>query len=144
LLASWPKAPREAARRVVTKYGLPDEAEARRLVWTDNGPWKRTTVLRASKDELVEFTAAYRVPLDRYELLSKLPGHVSAERGQEELSSRASGEALALLALNLADEVLSGKRKPEEASGFYETQAAQAAAGKGSPYTARLLFEEKK
>lgn len=38
----WPRYSRTTAETLLEKYGEPDEATARRLVWHDNGPWKRT------------------------------------------------------------------------------------------------------
>lgn len=142
LLSTWPESPRRAAQRMIAKYGLPDEAAPRRLVWNDNGPWKRTVVRRDAGDEVLEQVAAYRVPNDRYELIGKLPGAVSAERGREELVARSGSEPLDFLALNLADEVLSGKRELDDARAVYERTAALLTSGKTSPYTQSLLFSE--
>jgi hypothetical protein len=142
LLSSWPPAARDAARDVVAKYGMPDEAEPRRLVWNDNGPWKRTVARREARAEPLEFTAAYRVPLDRFALIAKLPGSLSAERGQEELTARATVETMALLAVNMADEALSGKRTPQDARAVYDSEASAASQGKATPHSGSLLFAE--
>jgi hypothetical protein len=142
LLASWPQLPKQAARAMIEKYGAPDELSARRLVWNDNGPWKRTIVRRDAGNAVLEQVAAYRVPNDGYELLSKLPGDVDAERGREELSAKAGSEPLHFLALNLADEVLSGKRRLDEARAEYDRSAAQLEAGRPAPLAQGLLFAE--
>ncbi len=45
------------------------------------------------------------------------------------------------IALNLADEVATGKRTEREAREFFDKTAALSAAGKTSPYTRMLLFK---
>lgn len=141
-IASWPQQSQTAAHRLIEKYGVPDEVGRKRLVWNDNGPWKRTVVHREAGRDVIEQVASYHINNDRYELVGKLPGQVSAERGREEIASRANSEALNFLALNLADEVLSGKRQLDDAANAYARTAELAAAGKSSPYTQSLLFAE--
>lgn len=141
-LATWPQRPQRAAHAMIEKYGLPDESGKKRLVWNDNGPWKRTIVRRDAANEVLSQTAVYRVPNDRYELIGGLPGRVSAERGREELAASSDSESLNFLALNLADEVISGKRQLDDAHKAYDRAAALAASGKSSPYTQSLLFAE--
>lgn len=46
ILADWPSRPKLAAYRMIGKYGMPQEATPMRLVWHNNGPWKRTIVTR--------------------------------------------------------------------------------------------------
>lgn len=42
ILTGWGETPRKVARKTIGKYGPPNEATPSRLVWFDNGPWKRT------------------------------------------------------------------------------------------------------
>ncbi len=139
-IAEWPESSRRAAQRMIQKYGLPDQAAARALVWNDNGPWKRTIVHRDAGKDVLEQIAAYHVPNDRYDVIGHLQGNVSAERGRDELASKAPDEPLNFLSLNLADEVISGRRDAENAGDFYRRTAALTASGKSSPYTQSLLF----
>lgn len=139
-IAEWPEASRRAAQRMIQKYGLPDQAAARVLIWNDNGPWKRTIVRRDAGKDVLEQIASYHVPNDRYDVIGHLQGNVSAERGRDELSSKAPDEPLNFLSLNLADEVISGRRDAENAGAFYKKTAALTASGKSSPYTESLLF----
>jgi hypothetical protein len=140
-IVDWPQASRRAAERMLEKYGVPDQADSRRLAWNDNGPWKRTVVRRDGGRDPLEQTAAYRVPNARYGALRHLPGKVTAERGHDELSSRAVTEPLNFLAVNLADEVVSGKRDADDARRFFEKTASLASSGKSSSYMEGLLFE---
>ena len=141
-IADWPQGSRRVAHRMIEKYGMPDEIKARRLGWNDNGPWKRTIVFRDTGHNCIEQVASYHVPNDRYDQIRKVEGSVSAERGRDELVSRAADEPLNFLALNLAEEVVSGRREPPSAREFYRHTAALAASGKGSPYTEGLLFAD--
>jgi hypothetical protein len=59
---------------------------------------------------------------------------------REELVVRTDSEATNLLALNLADEVVQGRRSPAEAEAFFDATQRRAAAGEDSAYTARLMF----
>ena len=141
-IALWPQIAQRVSHRMIEKYGVPDESTPKSLVWNDNGPWKRTIVRRDSAAEVLEQIASYRVPTDRYELIGRLPGNVSAERGREELTAKSDSEGLNFLALNLADEVLSGKRDLEDARTLYDRTTAMTVSGKSSPYTQSLLFGE--
>jgi hypothetical protein len=44
ILASWSGQPKDTAYTLIKKYGLPNEASSRRMIWYNNGPWKRTIV----------------------------------------------------------------------------------------------------
>jgi hypothetical protein len=45
IIADWKPTPQEVARTVIAKYGMPQEATEMRLVWHNNGPWKRTELV---------------------------------------------------------------------------------------------------
>lgn len=49
---TWPKEAKKAAEMMIQKYGEPDEITAMRLVWHDNGPWKRTIVTKEDRSRL--------------------------------------------------------------------------------------------
>jgi transposase len=36
--------PKEGARNMIKKYGLPNEATPSMLIWYNNGPWNKTIV----------------------------------------------------------------------------------------------------
>lgn len=46
LIKDWPPMSVKAAEQTLDKYGPPNEATASRLIWFDNGPWKRTICYR--------------------------------------------------------------------------------------------------
>ncbi|MGN7309135.1 hypothetical protein ACTHQ2_24640, partial [Bacillus subtilis] len=46
ILSIWHGPSRQGAYQMIHKYGLPNEATISRLIWYNNGPWKRTIVHR--------------------------------------------------------------------------------------------------
>jgi len=145
----WPSRSRTAARVTMARYGMPDEVGEDALVWRSNGPWKRTTVHRrawlryafGAEPDCVENTVAYEVPARSLEDLARFDGRVSADPARAELSSRAGSESVNYLILNLADEIVNGKRTVAEAKAFRARILRLADSGKASPYLAGLLFE---
>jgi hypothetical protein len=148
-IASWPYYARAVARDTIAQYGSPDEVGDNALVWYADGPWKKTTVHRLGwphytfkrdKDYL-ENAIGYAVPDDRLADLTRFDKRLSADQASAELSSRSESERMNFLALNIADEVIRGKRTVEEAREFYRKTERLASAGKSSPYLVGLLFE---
>ena len=45
-VAGWPAKARALAYVMMKKYGQPDEIGSAKLMWNDNGPWKRTVLSR--------------------------------------------------------------------------------------------------
>lgn len=46
ILSTWPTKQQQGAIKMINKYGYPQESTESRLIWYDNGPWKRTIVKR--------------------------------------------------------------------------------------------------
>ncbi len=44
IVREWYEKPRPAADNFITKYSAPAEATTTRVLWYNNGPWKRTIV----------------------------------------------------------------------------------------------------
>lgn len=147
-IESWPSRSRSAARVTMARYGMPDEVGADALVWRASGPWKRTTVHRrawlryafGAEPDCLENTVAYEVPTRSVRDLARFDGRISADPDRAELSSRSGSEAGNYLTLNLADEIVNGKRTVAEAKAFQARVLRLADSGKSSPYLAGLLF----
>ena len=127
LIAEWKSKPLEVARKMLAKYGLPDEATPMRLIWHRTGPWKRTEVVneeiphnfpRPHTDMLLQ-TIDYPVPPDKFDELAEYDGSVIAERTKGELAARCDMEEANFLALNLAHDIVTGVRSAAEARQFY-------------------------
>jgi len=46
MIGEWPNRPKLGAQRMIAKYGEPQEATGERLVWHNQGPYKRILVTR--------------------------------------------------------------------------------------------------
>jgi hypothetical protein len=151
MIEGWPDASQKAAKAMMDKYGPPNSASERMLVWYDNGPWRRTVVFRdvvrhnfpTPHDDVLMQTIAYRVPIGKFDALQKFNGSLIADRTKGELSSRCGSEESNILSLNLANDVVTGKRSvPNARSAFAKTLELQMA-GKTSPNVEKLQFKEK-
>lgn len=148
ILGGWGDAPQRVARRTIDKYGPPNEATPCRLIWFDNGPWKRTIVYRDEvphnfpkpHTDLLEQFIDYRVPPGRFSELAAYDGSVVPERTKGEISARCDMEEMNFLALNLAHDVATGRRSAEDARREYAAQATAFMLKRDAPYTERLLF----
>lgn len=144
VIADWPERSRALAESLIQEYGIPDEAAPSRLSWKGREPWSRVLVERDALDAArptgVLEAVAYEVPLRRWRELGRLGRGVDYDPVAKELIARTGSEATNRLALNLADEVVRGKRTAEEARAFYDETVALSVAGKSSPYMKRLLF----
>jgi hypothetical protein len=145
---TWPAESKKAAQKMIQKYGQPDEVTASQLTWLGNGPWKRTIVYKEEVDhrfpaphkDVLEQFVDYKVPADKFDELAMYDGSVIPERTKGEISARCDMEEANILALNLADEVATGKRSVEDARTFYGEQIMLLKQGKSSPYLSKLRF----
>jgi hypothetical protein len=144
VISDWPERSRALAESLMQEYGIPSEAGPSRLSWKGIAPWSRIAVDRDSLEPgrptgLLQ-AVAYEVPLRRWRALGWFDRGVDYDPVKRELIARTDGEATNRLALNLADEIVRGKRTPDEARAFYDETVSLAASGKSSPYMKRLLF----
>lgn len=149
LIANWPAKSREVAATVMEKYGQPHEATASMLIWHGNGPWKRTILHRDPVPhdfpkphvDLLEQVIDYRVPPEKFDDLAIYDGSVIAERTKGELAARCDKEGANFLALNLAHDIVTGRRTITEARQFYADTVAAMMAGEKPPYVRGLQFQ---
>jgi hypothetical protein len=146
VIKNWKDKPQQVAREVLKKYGAPQEITEQRLVWHGNGPWKRTELINEEidhqfpmphKDMLLQ-VIDYEVPSDKFDELAAFDGSVVAERTRGELAARCDKEEANILALNLAHEIVTGKRSVEDARKVYGEQIVASASGQPAPLTAKL------
>jgi hypothetical protein len=149
ITANWPAKPQEVAMTIFEKYGPPDEATPTHLVWHKNGPWKQTIVYREEvphnfpkkHTDIVEQIIDYPVPPEKFSELAAYDGSVTARRTKGEMSAMCDKEEMNFLALNLAHDIVTGKRDVEDARRFYTKTAMAFMKGEKDPYTQRLLFK---
>jgi hypothetical protein len=127
IISTWKKTPQEVARKIIAKYGQPQEASAMRLIWHNNGPWKQTEVVNEEiphsfpkpHPDLLKQTISYQVPEDKFDELAEYDGSVIVERTKGEIAARCDKEEANFLALNLAHDIITGKKSVDEARKFY-------------------------
>jgi hypothetical protein len=142
--AAWPEKSRLLASAIVSEYGAPDEIAPSQLIWRHCHPWTQIAVYRdpaAAKrpDNLLE-ALAYEVPVRRWRALGAFQRGASYDPVRRELVARGENEGANLLALNLADEVVRGRRTPAEANAFYDDTLSLSYSGKSSAYMLHLMF----
>jgi hypothetical protein len=146
--SGWSTASQEALNAMTAKYGQPNELTANMAVWYNNGPWKRTVISRdavphhfpAPHDDVMEQVIDYRVPPAMVDELAAYDGSVIVERTKGELSARCDKEGANFLALNLANEIVTGRLTVDAARRRYAEEIMAMKAGHPTQYTQRLLF----
>ena len=152
MITSWPQHSKMAAMEMMQKYGPPNEATATHLMWWNNGPWKWTKVSSMEiphefpmhHPDLLQQAVDYRVPPDMFEDLAMYDGSVICERTKGEISARCDKEGANFLALNLANEIVTGKRSVNDARTEYARQIKAMMAKQPAPLTERLMFQPMK
>jgi hypothetical protein len=148
-IAGWQSLAKAAALATIEKYGKPDGVGKDALVWYSNGPWKRTLVHQRAwphytfirDKDFLENVIGYAVPKDKLEALTRFDKRLDVDQASAELSARAETESMNFLTLNLADEIIRGKRTVDEARDFQKQIMRLASAGKSSGYLMGFLFD---
>jgi len=149
LIENWPPMSRKAAEQTLDKYGPPNEAIASRLIWYNNGPWKRTICYRdevlhnfpAPHTDVIEQFIDYQVPIEKFGELAAFDGSVIVERTKGEVSARCDMEAANILALNLMNDIVTGKCDAEKAREIYSEVTGAYVLNQAAPYAEKLQFE---
>jgi hypothetical protein len=147
-LLTWPVTAQDAAREMRGKYGRPDVESHDMLIWLDKKEWKMISISKAESPhsfplehtDVLEQTIYYRVPLEKYADLAAFDGSITINRTQGTMSVRCYTEALNILSLNLAHDIVTGKRTVDEARTFYGDVVRKKLLGKENEYSQRLLF----
>ncbi|MBA3342374.1 MAG: hypothetical protein H0W30_05425 [Gemmatimonadaceae bacterium] len=148
MTSTWPMASRDAAKFMMDKYGMPAAASADMLVWGRTGPWKRTAIYRKEYQhnfpgphtDVMQQWIDFKAPASMYDELAEYDGSVVLERTSGEISARCDKEGANFLALNLANDIVTGKRSVEDARKAYGEQIMQMKAGQPGPYVKGLIF----
>lgn len=149
LIKDWPPMSVKAAEQTLDKYGPPNEAMASRLIWYNNGPWKRTICYRdevlhnfpAPHTDVIEQFIDYQVPLEKLGELAAYDGSVIVERTKGEVSARCDMEAANILALNLMHDIVTGKHTAEEAREIYSEVTGAYILNQSAPYAEKFQFD---
>ena len=94
----------------------------------------------ASKDAAMFMMKKYGAPAAMYDDLAMYDGSVVLERTSGEMSARCDKESANFLALNLANEIVTGKRTVADSRRIYGAQIMEMKAMRPAPYTEKLMF----
>jgi hypothetical protein len=149
IIEGWPDAPKKAAMKILDHYGPPNEATPTKLFWYRTGPWARmeltaNEVLHKFPMPHVDFFTQYvdyPVSAAKTSELLEFDGSVILDRTAGQIGARCDDEAFNVLTLNLAVEILEGRRTVEDARELYAETAAAYVMGRDAPYAERLLFD---
>lgn len=149
IVQTWPPEPRASAKRLIEHYGAPAEYSASQLIWyaTKDG-WKRSVLSReetphdfpAHHTDFLEQCIDYRVPVEMFSTLAAYDGSVVADRTKGELSARCGGTSMNFVAINLAHDIVTGRRDVAGAREEYARLYAAHQKGEQPPYTTAFQF----
>ncbi|MBW3576975.1 MAG: hypothetical protein KY462_04400 [Actinobacteria bacterium] len=149
IIEDWPDAPRTVGEKLLEHYGPPNEATPTKLFWYRAGPWAR---MELSADEVVhnfptphtDFLTQYiDYPIDprRATDVVTFDGSAIVDRTAGQIGSRCDHEPFNMLTLNLAVEIMEGRRTIQEARDLYGDTAAAFVMGRDAPYAEELQFD---
>ena len=149
IVNDWNAMSKKAANLTIDKYGPPNETTESRLIWYNNGPWKRTIVYRDEiphdfpqpHTDVIENFINYQVPPEMFSEIAKFDGSVIVERTRGEASSRCEMEASNILALNLMNDIVLGKLNAEKAREVYREVMSAYIMNRPAPYAEKLQFD---
>lgn len=149
ILGGWSGVPKDTVYLLINKYGLPNEASSRRIIWYNNGPWKRTIVYLDTVphnfpaphlDHLAQ-TVDYKGPIPFFDELARFDGSLYLDRTAGEATAKCHEEAANFMALNLMHDIVTGRRTVEDARRFAAENAHRLQTqGQASPYQENILF----
>lgn len=149
VIAQWPADARKAAQKTIVLHGRPDEITPSTLTWHNSGPWKRLVASRtpflhkfpAPHPDSLEGVIDYQVPENKFDDLARFDGSIIVERTKGEMSARCDADTHNFLALNLAHDIVTGKKTVGQARAFYgRAVKMEMDEGKLHPYLMKFMF----
>jgi hypothetical protein len=152
IMQGWPAESADAALRVIKKYGEPDESCHSNLTWDRRGPWKRIIAHRepvkhnfpAPHVDVVECFMEFHVPPWKVSDLVRFDGSIVVYRTLGEISVRGHDEETNFLALNLAFDLITGKRSVDDARKYFAQEFLNHRRKAPAPYMKGLKFEPRR
>jgi len=148
-ISGWPAGPHLAVEEMMVKYGPPQEVTPDRVIWHNAGPFKRIMATRQefphdfpiTHMDYLEHTIDYKVPADKREAVHALDGSITIYPVAGELSARCDLESNNVLTLNLAHDIISGKKTVDEARKAFGEAVSNRTLGNPPPSTQTLQFQ---
>jgi hypothetical protein len=127
MIAGWSASSQKAFMATMAKYGPPQEMTRTEAMWLNNGPWKYTMISATAiphnfpvpHDDVIKQAVNYNVPPSMFSELANYDGSVIVERTKGEIAARCDQEGANMLALNLANDIITHRRSIANARAYY-------------------------
>jgi hypothetical protein len=147
-IQGWPEAARTAAEAMIAKYGQPHAASTDMIRWDKAGQWHHVTVTREQTphsfpmphQDVLEQAVMMKVSPDKIDDISKFDGSIAVKRTEGIVSARCDREEMNIAALNLANDINTGKKTDDQARKQLADVAMQVKSGKTPDLTQKLNF----
>lgn len=148
LTSGWPESSITAAKEMVSKYGDPTEKTSDTLIWRNIAPFKKIIVHKEVyshrfpllHQNSLQHVVDYKAPISKIDDIWRYNGSIVLDRTKGEMSSFADNEAMNILSLNLAHQVMTGRMGAEAARVTYGKETMNYLNGKKTAYTSVLDF----
>ncbi len=152
IIADWPAMAQLGVRQTIQKHGAPQGVTPEAMIWTDVAPYESIKVTKQVDHhdfplphmDYMEHTISYLVPAEKAAELAAFDGSLNYDRTRGLMSARCDLEAHNLLTLNLAHDIIEGKKTAAEAREAFGKIVGEDNAGMNPAYTTKLQFEPKK
>lgn len=149
VIDQWPPTSNTAAQNTFNFYGPPNEITPSRILWYNNGPWKRTIAFRDEvphdfpepHTDVLEQFIDYHVPAEKVGDVALFEGSIVIDRTKGEVSVHCDNEGANTLSLNMMHEIVTGKRTPEDARKFIAKEIVEYMMNRPAPYAENFQFE---
>ncbi|MBA4136786.1 MAG: hypothetical protein C0518_05665 [Opitutus sp.] len=148
LTRNWNADARQAAQQMYQKYGAPAEVSNERIVWRNVGNVRSIEVRNQEvqhhfpypHQDVVRHTIALNVPPEKIAELAQFSGSLIVDRTAGELSARCNTEESNLIALNLANDIVTGRLSADQARSRFTELAQATQQGQRPSYATGLQF----
>lgn len=146
--SGWPDSSINAAKEIIAKCGDPHETTSDSLIWRNVAPFKKIIVHRevySHKFPLLhqnslEHVVDYRADVSKVDDVWRYNGSIVLDRTKGEMSSFANSEAMNILGLNLAHDVLTGRMSADSARITFGKETMNFLNGNKTAQTSVLRF----
>jgi hypothetical protein len=148
-LVAWPEARQKLAGMLIAKYGPPQEMTVHALIWLEKRPWRRMVLHRVGvkhnfpspHEDVLEQTVNYRVPPEKASDLVRYNGSLVIDSTRGELSVHCDSEPQNTIALNIADDIVTGNRTVDEGAAYHAQMVRALQTRVPEAYTQKLKFK---
>jgi len=152
IIADWPPMAQLGVRQTIQKHGAPQGVTPEAMIWTDVAPFESIKVTKRVDHhdfpmphmDYMEHTVSYLVPAEKAAELAAFDGSLTYDRTRALMAARCDLEVHNILTLNLAHDIIEGKKTAAEAREAFGKIVGEDNAGMNPEYTAKLQFEPKK